>query len=455
MKNRRVLLNVLKVFCLLSCFLLLCPFFQLTNGFLGPQPAAVLWFQLGTVCLSGFCGVGAGMLFHRTAGKYPVLSRLAEILCCLLAAWAVFGIQSLRLPLLESVLGGVLGGASCVMGVVFSLRPYDRILSQPILLKLAGIQIGVIALLAWQEKPMEISVSVFITLFVLLNFFVMSNQSNLEALMERGSHGLEYLPKRIRSFNLGLVLALYAFLAVCYLFRDAITAAAAWMGNLLWILVRSVILFLYHLFAGGEEETPLQDPASSGGGQAPILPRNEGSDLVNTILWILFLALIAGLLWYYRRQILSGIRQLWESLADRVYRLFHPEGGQKRRAEPESHEYIDEITELSRTKESGVVKEGKSLRKWKQAYRRYKKMPDGEKKYREGYRLILLWLSLQKKPQAASRTPREIFEDTREQVNSPFYGQATAGYEEIRYGEIPASEEERKAVSETIRKMAE
>lgn len=452
--SRRALLGTIKALCLFSSFLLVCPFFQASNAILGPQPADILWIQVGCGAIAGFFGTGMGYLFHRAVRRHPVLCRSVQIILCPLAGILCFVLLRGILPFWETVVAAAVGIFVYFMGLIFSDRPYDRILSQPLLFRFTMIQVGVIALTAWQKWPIELSVSVFIALFVLLNFFVMSNQSNLETLMERGSHGLEYLPRRIRSFNLGLVVGLYVLLAALYLFRDPIGTVLSRLGDLLLAAARAVYQFLAMLFSGFADTPadPAADPLPQNDMQ--FIPQNDYSDIINLILWIFFIALLVVVVWYYRRQILDALRELFGALADHLYRLFHPSGRQVQ-TERESVDYIDEITELPRGRKNLRTRDGRSLRRWKLAYRRYRKMPDGPEKYREGYRLILLWLSLKKKPQEKSRTPREIFTATSQEIPSPAYRQTTDGYEEIRYGEEPVSAQEMAALSETLRNLAE
>lgn len=453
LSSRHVMMFVLKAAGLFCSFLLICPFVQAANGLLVPQPADILWLQLFACEAVGFLGAGLSLLLRGPMKKHPVFCRITQILLCPLGGALSFWLTPALLPLFERVIGAALGIFVYFMGILFGARPYDRILSHSLLFRFTVIQVAVIALLAWQDKPIELSVSIYIALFVVFNYFVICNQSNLEALMERGSHGLEYLPRRIRSFNLSLVIGLYVFLAALFLFRREIGLFLTWLGNVLFQAVAALFQFLSQLFSGGEKE-PVSPVAESVENNIQFIPQNDYSDLINAILRICFAALFVWLIWYYRRQIWEGLRQIFEVLSEHIYRIFHPTA-EKREKERESVDYFDEIITLPREKNSSYRYEERSLRRWRAAYRRYKKMKDGAEKYREGYRLILVWLALQKNPQEKSRTPREIFSATNGQITVPSYREATGGYEDLRYGEESVCEEKIQALSETLQRLAE
>ena len=115
-------------------------------------------------------------------------------------------------------------------------------------------------------------------------------------------------------------------------------------------------------------------------------------------------------------------------------------------------EYEDDVQDLPREPAPEPTKRRRTydFRIWKKEYRAFRSMPDSGQKAREGYRLTLLYLLLKRVSLSPSDTPAEILAKAQSIVPEELFRSVTESYRAIRYGEVPAREEDLRYLSSLL-----
>lgn len=356
-------------------------------------------------------------------------------------------------------LAGIVGAIFCAaMGCRNIQKSYGEILTRYVLMASAGVTAAGILILYGLKSPYSSSLLIW-------NFFIQAavcavsqNQGNLDYLMLRRKHDLSHLPRKVRFYSLMLIAGIMLLVLAAILFRPQLTVLFRLLLSGLKYLLRWIILailWLLSLSSGSEEPEP-DGAGGAGGGMLDGLPPGTSSPWWDYIFGTVMVLLILFLLIYYRSSILSALKNFWRRIKEGLRQLFMKAPALQRLVQGEQSEYYaDQVEELS--PESLLENEEKvfRLRDWKREVRRFAAKPPSAEKYREGYRLGLLWLRWRGAELQPSDTPQEILAKAKPALSQSDWEAVTDFYQLVRYREDEtASPEALTALTETLRKMA-
>lgn len=433
--HKPLLLRVLKPLGLFAALLAaypLCYFLFFLTG--APSvPFSLLGLAAAELC--GFAGAGLRRWVEKRARGRGGFRLLAA---GLLAMAAVFLLSGGRL--LPSLPLALLCGAAFLFGDRFILQPYDAVASRPVLAAVLTANLGCAALELALGEVVGASASFFSHAAILFLFLavyeVSKNQSQIDYMMARRGHRMDQLPAKIRRYNLLLVCLVLAVILACFLFYRPLGSLLAMAGELLRQLLMLLIrffLFLASLFQ--TEEEPLEEAAPEAP-SSPMLPpgeENAGFD------WLTPLALLAlaGLLVWKRRQIAAAFRAAFRRLAGFLRRLLAVR--RPPAAAEEAEGYHDQVEDLAREERAAPLFRFSAVRAWKKGWRSFRRMAEGEEKLRFGYALLAKGLALSGEEPLPSDTPAQLLARLRQKLPQAPAAAALEGYEQVRYGDLPAS----------------
>lgn len=284
---------------------------------------------------------------------------------------------------------------------------------------LVSAAVGAILLKFTKSKPLYtdgIKQLCLVFGIIILISAILTNQTNIDEQTRQRSGAV--LPKGARSFNIRLIIVLVgAVLALCLLAKP--------LGEFLLMIVKLIISLLLWLITGGRKNPESVD--DFGTSEKPPLDYalNE-----NILMEILIYLLIGGLVFLavkFRRELINFIKDLFAPL----FKVPVPE---------QPLPFADEF-ESSAKKTSS-----KSARKTRTELKRlYKKETDPILKFRQGYKLYLMYLS--DTPFAACETDTTSAQCDKgkkafaERISAPL-SEMTDTYNRVRYGgEIPTNNE--------------
>lgn len=445
------LLNGLKYVCCGAAFLLLYPLIVLYQGLfsLRASDSAGL-LQLAAVVFAGFAGYLLSYLCRIREQKHPKQTKLLRLGFALLLGmgtallfgWDAWGVRAGF---------GLTVGIAFYIGALLYFERYSAILTQRRLTLFFGFSLAILFLLWILGRPCPTAWLALDFLLTLGVYLLAKNQGNIDYLMERRKHKMEFLPPKIRRYNSRLICLILALVLIGFFLRGPLsrmlTAGLQGLGAGLVALIK----WLIALWGDQTEEAP--PPAQ----QQPKPPMEEaagGNPIWDLIFYLLAAGMFLWLIIRYRKQIGKAIALFFYRLREFLHSLFSGRLVQRQRKQ-ESEYYYDEEELLApeALKQSRKTKSPRSARQWKKQYRQFEGMPGGEEKYRRGYQLILNWLTLRELPVERWNTATEIYERTREQVRAPGYEDATSGYNQVRFGERPYTQENLESLCETLAAM--
>lgn len=261
-------------------------------------------------------------------------------------------------------------------------------------------------------------------IILLLIYWTAQNQRNIDFMMERREHDIRHLPKKIRTFNLCVLAAFFVLALLSLLLSGPILSVLSVFGG---FLQKAMINCAG---TGGEEmvSTP-QETSDPGIGDSMPPADNSFAWIWAVIVIGILLVFYAPLLW---RNIRKGVQTLLRALVSFLRRLRAP----KQHTSDLNEEYSDTIEILPSGETNGILEQphASRIRQWKKDVRQFRKMPEGEEKYRRGYALILEGMTLRNLPLLPSDTPREATEKIRSLlITVPQMEAATECYQVIRY----------------------
>ena len=184
-------------------------------------------------------------------------------------AWALAHV----LPLYESMVWAVLGGASFAMGSALRAYRYDDLIGFRLYIAIAGSYLAALlifalaktnTLTAWPCAALLLAGTVIL--------LVGLNQANLDAMMQRRRHRTDQLPQKIRSYNLRLVGGIAAALAAIPVLYRPVAAGIRALGRGARAALGALLRLIQRLLAGGSDEIVPDIPASSAPVETPMEP---------------------------------------------------------------------------------------------------------------------------------------------------------------------------------------
>lgn len=245
---------------------------------------------------------------------------------------------------------------------------------------------------------------------------ILTNQTNIDICTHQRDSGRVALPKGLRSYNCGLVAAVVAVVVALLLF-------AVPLAQLLGLGVKQIFIFIINFLRslGGApaEDNVLSEPDEGLGGFGAGPADNPFAEALTVLLFVG----IALVLIFFRKQIADFFREL-------IAPLF------KLKENEDQIAYTDEFTDIS-------DKSGTSRRKREQQlYKLYRKENEPIKKYRIGYRLMLLRLSMTQYPPVPTDNTDIHRVKGESGLRNESVRQIIGIYNDVRYnGRIPTTEE--------------
>ena len=431
--NRNPLFLALKGLSCLFVLLYFYPFFFLVNSVLSPEDGVfVSLLETGSLLLPG--GVGLLLGYGLAKTKFSTVKKnLVRFCVALPVAAATFAAFYALRTVWIGLAAAILAGAAYWVGYTLAFAPYGQILSGKRYIFLIGLYAAAI-LVAWLLKlPTGAQGYTGLLLAGTAVYLAQANQSNIDWLMQRRRHPLSQLPEKIRRYNLLLVGGVFLALLALFLLKDWVIFLLGGAGELL----RRGFVFLLSLLQGDAQEPPPQEeePSAPGGNEQLPLEPGEANPVVQAVLSLAIAALFLFLVFYYRKELASLFRGIYRNLRDFVFRLLHREHAFQR-VDASSEYYVDsEETLLPAEYQEPKRRESNGMRQWRKDYKNYCRMPAGPGKLRQGYGLVLTWLSLHKLPLLPADTTLEILEKSAQAIPQKELEPPTATYNALRYGE--------------------
>lgn len=397
----------------------------------------------------------AGYFFSRLLRKrtsFPPILQWA----CLLASGGLLGAGSGLLlgtgPLEQGFLAAFFLFAHVWCASVAG-RPFGALLTTRTLARTAGLY-GACIPVVWAINklyPIAYSHLLNAVCFLIIAAFaaLIWNQSAIDDLTASRHYSLESLPRRIRPYNLGLVILVIGLTALLFWGLLMLTSHVdALMG-----MVREWLLDLLRGLSFTPEDVPptIVEEAPM---DTPMLPPDAGEGLSlpwlgALIKWGMTLLCIVGVsavVFLNRVQILDWFRQLWLSLSGAAARLFR---------RPDREQSDSEYTDASQSllMEDRPAATLRQDRKWRKDLRAYGRMADSPEKYRQGYRLLLEGLRLWDVPVRPSDTPREASHKAEPLLSVEDLRSGTDGYQLLRYADQPDQPEGLRALSRLLSQL--
>lgn len=406
--------NLHELYRFLAVAAVLCtayPLFAMIAGAAGYAPlagavASLVGIGVGLIG----CGFRQLLVHFKRSGLLHISLMLAT--ACLLAVGAFLLLRGE--PQVVRWLGAI-GAAGCFLaGTALGSRSYGEILTESVF-RVLTVGYLVLSLCVWLirlEPPVWITVLFYVGLVVV--YGLLHNQSNIERLTVNRRFTLDFLPERIRSYNVLLLLLFFVFFVAVFLLScfaiPAFTRAAE--------AVRDFIYLLMGLPGEWRPDNNMAPP-----------PENVVREVLNDEPPLLLRLVIYG---FYLAVVLTAVLLLGKRLFVAGRGLFTRKGV-TRRIEKDSPDYVDVVQTV--TASEGKKELPDDARRWHRDYRRYLRMRDCEEKYRWGYSLAVRGLALSGLEVRPSDTPLELADKSNPLLPSDRYGRSTELYNLIRYGQ--------------------
>ncbi len=245
---------------------------------------------------------------------------------------------------------------------------------------------------------------------------VLANQTNIDTCTQQRDFGKTVLPQGLRRYNAWLVAAVVAAIVALFLFTKP-------LAQLFFLGIKQIILGLLWLFTRGETKNPENNLLNeSGDGVLNVGVSDNSFAEATTVLLVIG---IIAILVIFRRQ----IAELLSVLFSPMFRM------QEQSGEPA---YSDEISEAVNASKSSFSRR----RSEQQLYKQFRREEDAVKKYRIGYKLMMM--RLEDTPFATVPTDNTDIHRIKGEngLRSDKVQQIVEIYNDVRYkGRVPAAEE--------------
>ena len=246
---------------------------------------------------------------------------------------------------------------------------------------------------------------------------VLTNQTNIDSCTHQRDSNKMSLPKGLRGYNTKLVAAVTAVTVALFLFTKPlatllITGMKQLIRGFMWLMTRN-----------GEFE-PTDDLVFGGEGEGNLTVGEADNSFAEATTILIVLALLA-IVFVFRKQLAEFFREIFAPL----FRLQEP---------TETLAYTDEVTELPEAYRAPLSRRKRE----QQLYRQFRKETDSVKKYRIGYKLMLL--RLQDTPFATVPTDNTDIHRVKGEngLRNERVQQIVSIYNDVRYkGRVPSAEE--------------
>ncbi len=289
--------------------------------------------------------------------------------------------------------------------------------------------------------PLQPDFHLFILFYLTFIYFLTRNQTNIDHLMRQGSRSLKELPHGLRSFNAKLTTLLTISFPVIYVLRRPIARTLVFIWDTFVMLVSAFINFMMNLLP--DPEPIPQEPIPSEAAPENGLGGGEGNYWVQAVITALVITLIVFLLRRYGKQMALAIRDMFRKLIAFIKSLFQQEHEESEDVE-EGRYYTDYHFALDPSRPEMLSLRGRR-RAWRKDYREYKRqvkhLGPTVNRYREAYRLALVWLDIKEDSGLdISDTVHEIANKNEAQLemaaiaDKDGFVAVTKTYEDARYG---------------------
>lgn len=342
-------------------------------------------------------------------------------------------------------LDAIAAGGTVVAAIYIYYSDYSQILTFSKVSIISVIFVISCLVVFLSECPYSISHYAILLLSIYSAFGLITNQKHIDDIMNRRHHSFDSLPKKIRYFNIRLLIFMFSVIVVLFLFRKQL---AALIKSAIAAIIY-VILFLFQLINKlitllTSSDTPVEIPEET---QEPLPPPEDSPDLMPLFLLIIF-AIVVYFIVKRRKKIVRALRSAWTKVKRFVAKLLNLKFTRK----------PDKATDGYTDTEEYLVADSHRRRRrpqnlWRKSYRAYLKMPRDSAAYRFGYGLLVSAIAKHYLVRE-SMTPIEICAAIKSSpvlsINLP-----TQVYNAIRYGEqdYNGSFDELNSALEAVRKF--
>ncbi|MDD5947816.1 MAG: DUF4129 domain-containing protein [Oscillospiraceae bacterium] len=403
-------------FGLLSRILTLFPIWVTVICFASPNHATPLHCY-GLLLL---CGMLPALLGRFT--KIGQKRVLRGIVVCLCAVGCIFATRSG----VGDVAAVSLSVVTAIFGGLASQKESDGLFDRATFVGYLTLETVSLILLAVVEISVSMPLAIVLTAYQSIAFLLLCNRYHLLRLVNRRCDGGMPVPTEILCSNRRLVIGIILGGAGIFLLGKPIIVLLQHLldgGIALLVLLCKNIIALIRTMGGGAPAAPSDSTEDATPAPVPIAGSNPWWSL-------LYLLLIPMVVFIWRVLLRDFLGDLLGSLRQRMRRV--QSRGQE--AQINTHREYEDIETFCAAEDTV---DRAALRSWKRACRKWKKMPDSEKKLQEGYRLVLCapaWGGAQPLP---SETPQEILQRGAQALPPVVHGrleQFTADYQQVRYG---------------------
>jgi hypothetical protein len=417
------------------------------SGFGHPPYMGLVWF--GVLCYACVVGFLLRMLLFGLESGHAAFAKIilflfGAALTAAIVAARLFTVMFAGVPFSEVVLVSALFIAAYFIGVVFYALPYRRIMTKNLFAFGVGLSVVSLVVLRIAGKPFSVTYCAFMVLIAATLFALVNNQGHIDYLMERRRHGVKYLPKKIRSYNISLISLLCGFFALGFLFRSNISESLSYVLERLTVLLWRIVAFFQWLavliaeWLGDAGGAAIEDGAPN-----PADFFDDEEHYVDSRLELVFVYVFFALLFVLLTALLYGKRhkiKAFFSAAARRFLAFSRllfAGASLKKSNAGHFEYYDVEESVTRERaqppeKTAPEKERRlNIKMWKRRLSIDRKMDEGSVKYRFGYRLAYDGYRLCGKTLEDFHTPNEAAA----LVGKPAFDRVKDSYNYIRYAE--------------------
>ncbi len=415
-----------------------------------------------------FLGYGIGMLWYwiKQKRKKPFPKIVDKLVPYLGAVFPLVGAGLLHLTEWQGYVACVTVFSTILylVGVRMPYITYGRILN-PIVFYMTIASTFICFFILWymkgqlaiDEKTLSYSMTpIVITYLIGLGIFALvRNQSNIDYMMERRKHKMESLPKKIRYYNVMLILGIFLLVVILYSFKDWIIEGVWFLLDLLRSIIVAIGWGIYYLFNLLPESEETGEEV--GMDYQPLAP--EGSSWNDSLELIFRLIVIAVFVFIF---VLYG-KRIWRALLEKLSQfknwLVKLLGKNQfvKAFQNGSDYYSDEVSSVREEMDQEKLSESAKLtvRQWKKECRQYFKSADTPEKLKNGYGLLVEWLTLKGVDVCVSDTPKEILQKGERQLK-PYSGKELTGdYERIKYHEKSLEQQQLAQMTSVLKQLVQ
>lgn len=460
------LLSILKSLAVFSVMLLFYPFVAVMDlAGLGYVATDISFYHFCQVAGLGLLGTLLAYIFERRGTAYRLITKILLLglpfLCAISLVLFFTGITVLNCFLV------VLSFAAYITGSTLASRAVDEIIDTRIFIAGLILYPAAMGIIWFFGLYFSLSYTPFLLILFFLLFIlicaIISNQTNINRMMDRRRYRRSSLPKNARIYNIVLICAGFLLIVSSLLFKEF-----AWFLLELFIQVvysiGAAFIFLFNLFlVFVTQEKDIEEvlpPPTRGQSIIGMVQSGEIPYIGQIVTGVLIVAAAAFLI-AKRKQIFRLIARIVLAVINGVKRLFTRQSAAERPAVvTQSFEYYsDTLEDLEKNGDEYSLfdedEKANSLRQWRQQYRHFsrQKKPAVDQ-VKEGYRLVLQWLRLYGVPIEPADTTLEILNKALARVPLPDLQTATHVYNDGYYGGLVLTEGNSESLMQTLAALA-